>query len=59
LLQSSKGWAYSGLLFPNYKGQALEKQAVYDALSRLSIQGEGGFRLTPELVPKAFLQLER
>jgi hypothetical protein len=52
-----KAWAYSELLFPNSKGEALKKQALHDALSRLGVP-ELGFRLTPELVRKAFLQLE-
>jgi hypothetical protein len=51
-----KAWAYSELLFPNSKGEALKKQALHDALSRLGVP-ELGFRLTPELVRKAFLQL--
>ena len=53
-----KAWAYSDLLFPNSRGEALKKQAMHDALSRLGIQPEGSVRLTPELVRKAFLQLE-
>ena len=53
-----KPWAYSDLLFPNSRGEALKKQAMHDALSRLAIQAEGSVRLTPELVRKAFLQLE-
>jgi hypothetical protein len=51
-----KGWAYSDLLFPNSKGEALGRQAIHDALSRLSVQAEGGVRLTPELIRQAFLQ---
>jgi hypothetical protein len=54
-----KAWAYSDLLFPNSRGEALKKQAMHDALSRLGIQAEGSVRLSPELVRKAFLQLER
>ena len=54
-----KAWAHSDLLFPNSRGEALKKQAMHDALSRLGIQAEGSVRLTPELVRKAFLQLER
>jgi len=54
-----KAWAYSDLLFPNSRAEALKKQAMHDALSRLGIQAEGSVRLTPELVRKAFLQLER
>ena len=54
-----KAWAYSDLLFPNSRGEALKKQAMHDALSWLGIQAEGRVRLTPELVRKAFLQLER
>ena len=53
-----KAWAYSDLLFPNSRGGALKKQAMHDALSRLGIHAEGSVRLTPELVRKAFLQLE-
>jgi hypothetical protein len=53
-----KGWAYSDLLFPNSKGEVLGKQALHDALSRLSVQGEGELRVTPELVRQAFLQLK-
>jgi hypothetical protein len=51
-----KAWAYSQLLFPNSQGEALKKQALHDALSRLGVP-ELGVRLTPELVRKAFLQL--
>ena len=40
-----KAWAYSDLLFPNSKGEVLGRQAIHDALSRLSVQGEGGVRL--------------
>jgi len=53
-----KAWAYSDLLFPNSRGEALTKHAMRNALSRLGIQAQGGVRLTPELVRKAFLQLE-
>jgi len=53
-----KAWAYSDLLFPNSKGEVLGKQAIHDALSRLSVQSEGGVRLTPELIRQAFLQLK-
>src|ERR1700730_5565729 len=53
-----KAWAYSDLLFPNSKGEALGKQAIHDALSRLSVQSEGQVRLTPELIRQAFLQLK-
>jgi hypothetical protein len=53
-----KAWAYSDLLFPNSRGAALKKQAMHDALSRLGIQAEGSVRLTPELIRKAFLELE-
>jgi hypothetical protein len=52
-----KEWAYSDLLFPNSKGEALKKQSMHDALSRLSVQGEGRVRLTPEMIRQAFLQL--
>src|SRR5271166_4147939 len=51
-----KGWAYSDLLFPNSKGEVLGRQAIHDALSRLSVQAEGEVRLTPELIRQAFLQ---
>ncbi len=50
-----KAWAYSQLLFPNSKGEALKKQALHDAFSRLGVP-ELGVRLTPELIRKAFLQ---
>jgi hypothetical protein len=53
-----KAWAYSELLFPNSNGEVLGKQAIHDALSRLSVQAEGGVRLTPELIRQAFLQLK-
>ena len=53
-----KTWACSDLLFPNSKGEVLGKQAMHDALSRLSVQSEGRVRLTPELIRQAFLQLE-
>ena len=53
-----KAWAYSDLLFPNSRGETLTKHAMRNALSRLGIRAEGGVRLTPELVRKAFLQLE-
>jgi hypothetical protein len=52
-----KAWAYSLFLFPNSNGEALKKQAMHDALSRLGVP-ELGVRLTPELVRKAFLQLK-
>ena len=52
-----KAWAYSQLLFPNSKGEALKKQAMHDALQRLGVP-ELGVRLTPELVRKAFLQIK-
>jgi hypothetical protein len=52
-----KAWAYSDLLFPNSKGQALGKQALHNALSRLGVR-PGSVHLTPELVRKAFLQIE-
>ena len=51
-----KDWADSQLLFPNSQGEVLKKQALHDALSRLGVP-ELGVRLTPELVRKAFLQL--
>ena len=53
-----KAWAYSALLFPNSKGKVLGKQALHNALSRLSVQREGQVRLTPELIRQAFLQLK-
>ena len=53
-----KAWAYSDLLFPNSRGETLTKHAMRNALSRLGVRAEGGVRLTPELVRKAFLQLE-
>lgn len=53
-----KAWAYSDLLFPNSKGEALKRQVVHDALSRLSIRFEGRLRLTPQLIRQAFLQLK-
>ena len=53
-----KAWAYSDLLFPNSKGEVLGKQAIHDALSRLSVQGEGRVSLTPELIRQAFLELK-
>jgi hypothetical protein len=52
-----KAWALSDLLFPNSKGKTLKKQAMHDALSRLSVQGEGRVRLTPGRVREAFLNL--
>jgi hypothetical protein len=51
-----KAWAYSQLLFPNSKGEALKKQVMHDALSRLGVP-ELDVRVTPELVRKALLQL--
>ena len=53
-----KEWAYSDLLFPNSKGGTLGKQSMHDALSRLSAQGDGPPRQTPELIRQAFLQLK-
>jgi hypothetical protein len=53
-----KAWAYSDLLFPNSKGGALKKQAMHDAISRLSIPGEKRVHLTPGMVRQAFLQVE-
>ena len=44
-----KDWADSQLLFPNSQCEALKKQGLHDALSRLDV---------PELVRKAFLQLK-
>jgi hypothetical protein len=55
-----KAWADSDLLFPNSRGQVLEKQALHNALARLGAQPAGSVHLTPELVRQAFLQsLER
>jgi site-specific recombinase XerD len=53
-----KAWAYSDLLFPNSKGEALTKYAMRNAVSRLSVRGEARIRLTPGMVRQAFLQLE-
>jgi hypothetical protein len=53
-----KAWACSDLLFPNFKGEVLGRQAIHDALSRLRVRGEGGVRLTPELIRQAFLELK-
>jgi hypothetical protein len=52
-----KAWAYSDLLFPNSKGEALTKYAMRNALSRLSVRGEGRVRLTPGMIRRAFLQV--
>lgn len=52
-----KAWAYSDLLFPNSKGEALTKHAMRNALSRLSVRGEGRVRLTPGMIRRAFLQV--
>ena len=57
-----KSWAYSDLLFPNAKGEVLQKQALHNALVRLSVPGdervpgEKRFRLTPLVVRTAFLR---
>jgi len=53
-----KACAYSNLLFPNSKGEALEKQVLHDALSRLSVRFEGPLRLTPGLIRRAFVQVK-
>jgi hypothetical protein len=53
-----KAWAYSPLLFPNSKGEALTKHSTRNALLRLRIQGEGRVRLTPSEIRRAFLQEE-
>jgi hypothetical protein len=53
-----KAWAYSDLLFPNSKGEALTKYAMRNALSRLSVRGEGRVRMTPGMIRRAFLQNE-
>lgn len=52
-----KEWAYSDLLFPNSKGEALTKYAMRNALSRLSVRGEGRVRLTPGMIRLAFLRV--
>ena len=53
-----KAWAFSDLLFPNSKGKTLKKKrAMHDALSWLSVQGEGRVSLTPGRVREAFLHL--
>jgi hypothetical protein len=52
-----KGWAHSGLLFPNSKGEAWTRHATRNALLRLSVQGVAPFRLTPGLIRQAFLEL--
>jgi hypothetical protein len=51
-----KSWAYSDLLFPNAKGEVLQKQALHNALARLSVPGEGPVRVTPVEVRAAFLR---
>lgn len=51
-----KAWAYSPLLFPNSKGEALTKHSTRNALLRLTVQGEGRVRLTPGDIRRAFLQ---
>lgn len=52
-----KAWAYSDLLFPNSQGEALTKYAMRNALSRLSVRGEGRVRLTAGMIRRAFLQV--
>jgi hypothetical protein len=59
LYRKAGGWAYSDLLFPNSRGEALKKQAMHNVFARLKLQGADGGRLTPGLIRKAFLQLER
>jgi len=44
-------------LFPNSKGESLEKQALHNGLARL-FSRPAAYNLTPELVRQAFLQLE-
>jgi len=51
-----KSWAYSPLLFPNSKGEALTKHSTRNALLRLKVPGEGRVRLTPGDIRRAFLQ---
>jgi hypothetical protein len=51
-----KAWAYSSLLFPNSKGEALTKHSTRNALLRLIVPGEGRIRLTPSEIRRAFLQ---
>jgi len=53
-----KAWAYSDLLFPNSKGEALTKHAMRNALLRLTVRGEGRVRLTPGEIRQAFMQLD-
>ena len=50
-----KSWAFSEYLFPNSKGEPLKKQALHNALARLSVPGEERVRLTPEEIREAFL----
>jgi hypothetical protein len=50
-----KSWAYSEYLFPNSKGEPLQKQALHNALARLTVPGEDRVRLTPEEIREAFL----
>jgi hypothetical protein len=54
-----KNWAYSEYLFPNSKGEPLKKQALHNALARLSVPGEGRIGLTPEEIREAFLDTVR
>jgi hypothetical protein len=52
-----KEWAYSDLLFPNSRGKVWTRHALRNALLRLGARGAVPFRLTPELVRQAFLQI--
>jgi hypothetical protein len=52
-----KDCAYSDLLFPNSKGEALKKQVLNDALSRLSARRDAPAPLTPGLIRQAFLTI--
>ena len=52
-----KSWAYSPLLFPNSKGEALTKHSTRNALLRLTVRGEGRVRLTPGDIRRAFLEV--
>jgi hypothetical protein len=53
-----KSWAYSELLFPNSRGEALGKQCLSNALARLHGPAPGpAVRLTPAVIRVAFLEL--
>jgi hypothetical protein len=52
-----KSWAYSPLLFPNSKGEAMTKHVTRNALLRLTVQGEGRVPLTTSDIRRAFLQV--